>query len=118
MRVVSMSVRGARGTSSAPALSPVAGLRVSFRLRFTPSRPAAIAAATARYGLLSAPGARVSRRVDFAPPQSTRKVTVRLSTPQVGFTGAQNPSTKRLYELIVGQNIGANSSMYASWPAR
>ena len=63
----------------------------------------------ARYALLSAPGQRVSTRVDFGEPVSTRKAAVRLSRPHVAFTGAQKPSTRRLYELMVGQNIGANS---------
>ena len=53
-------------------------------------------AATARYGLTSDPGQRVSSRVDFGEPAITRKLAVRLSTPHVGFTGAQKPSTRRL----------------------
>ena len=53
-------------------------------------------AAIARYGLMSAPGQRVSSRVDFGLPAITRKLAVRLSTPQVGLTGAQKQSTSRL----------------------
>jgi hypothetical protein len=46
--------------------------------------------------LTSEPGQRVSSRVDFGEPLITRKLAVRLSTPQVGLTGAQKPSTSRL----------------------
>ncbi len=67
---------------------------------------------------MSAPGARVSSRVALGEPGSTRKVAVRLSTPHVGFTGAQKPSTKRLYEFTVGQNIGAIPMRLSSWPCR
>ena len=45
---------------------------------------------------MSAPGQRVSSRVDLALPAITRKLAVRLSMPQVGLTGAQKPSTRRL----------------------
>src|SRR5664279_194863 len=95
LRVVSISVRGARGTFSAPWLVPVIGLAVSFMFFSTPFRPAARTAAIARYGLTSAPGQRVSRRVDLGEPGITRKLAVLLSTPQVGLTGAQKPSTSR-----------------------
>ena len=96
MRVVSISVRGARGMFSAPWFVPWIGWRVSFSFFSTPSSPAAITAAIARYGLMSAPGQRVSSRVDLGEPGITRKLAVRLSTPHVGFTGAQKPSTSRL----------------------
>src|SRR5205814_96506 len=116
--VVSIRVRGARGMFSAPMLVPVMGFAVSLRPFSTPSSPAASTAATARYGFMSAPGQRVSSRVDFGDPEITRKEAVRLSTPHVGFTGAQNPSTRRLYELIVGQYIGAISMSAPTCPAR
>ena len=45
---------------------------------------------------MSAPGQRVSRRVDFGEVAMTLKLAVRFSRPQVGLTGAQKPSTKRL----------------------
>ena len=96
MRVVSISVRGARGMFSAPWLVPVIGGAVSFRPFSTPCRPAASTAAIARYGLTSEPGQRVSSRVDFGAAGDTRKLAVRLSMPQVGLTGAQKPSTSRL----------------------
>src|SRR5438445_13361803 len=96
MRVVSISVRGARGIFSAPWLVPVIGGAVSFSPFSTPYRPAATQAAIARYGLMSAPGQRVSSRVDLGEPAITRKLAVRLSMPQVGLTGAQKPSTSRL----------------------
>ena len=54
----------------------------------TPSRPAASAAAIARYGFMSAPGQRVSMRVDLAEPGSTRKEAVRLSTPHTARLAA------------------------------
>src|SRR4029453_19039305 len=101
MRVVSINVRGARGMCSAPRLVPWIGLAGSLRLRSTPFKPAARHAAAARYGFMSAPGQRVSRRVDFGDAVITRKLAVRLSTPHVGFTGAQKPSTSRLYLFLV-----------------
>src|SRR5260221_13250096 len=67
---------------------------------------------------MSAPGQRVSSRVALGEPPITRKDAVRLSTPQVGFTGAQKPSTSRLYEFTVGQNMGAIPSRLETWPCR
>ena len=49
-----------------------------------------------RLGLASAPGVRVSRRIDLLLPGITRNETLRLSIPQVGLTGARLASTKRL----------------------
>ena len=50
MRVVSISVRGARGICSPPTLVPVIGGAVSFRPFSTPSSPAAITAANGGKG--------------------------------------------------------------------
>src|SRR5205807_9950761 len=102
MRVVSTSVRGARGMFSAPWLVPWMGFAVSFRFFSMPERPAARTAAVARYGFMSAPGQRVSSRVDLGDPAMTRKLAVRLSRPYVGLTGDQNPSTSPLVQWTVG----------------
>ena len=60
-----------------------------------PCRPAAIIAASARYGFTSAPGSRFSTR--FASPWPTTRIEhVRLSLPQATAVGANEPSTKRL----------------------
>ena len=45
---------------------------------------------------MSAPGTRVSSRVDFGAAGDHAEAAVRLSMPQVGLTGAQKPSTSRL----------------------
>ena len=60
-------------------------------------QPGGEAAATARYGLTSEPGhPQLEPGRALALPGITRQATVRLSTPQVGLVGAQNPSTSRL----------------------
>ena len=61
----------------------------------TPCRPAAIIAASARYGLTSAPGSRFSSR-SASPWPTTRIEQVRLSLPQATAVGANEPSAKRL----------------------
>ena len=53
-------------------------------------------AARARYGLVSAAAIRYSMRWLLGEPGMTRKATVRFSTPQVAFVGAQAPGTRRL----------------------
>ena len=58
-------------------------------------------ALSARYGLTSAPGRRSSSRLD-APWPTTRSEHVRLSLPHATAVGANEPSTKRLYELTFG----------------
>jgi hypothetical protein len=57
-----------------------------------PSRPEASEAASARYGLQSAPGMRHSMRV-LAPEPTMRKPAVRLSLLQARRVGAHEPST-------------------------
>src|SRR5207342_2102795 len=79
--------------------------------------PAAISAANARYGFTSAPGMRVSTR-RLEPCPTTRKPQVRLSRPQASVVGAQLPTMKRLYELIVGARKIASSHAHAICPAR
>ena len=60
-----------------------------------PWRPAAIIAASARYGFTSAPGSRFSTR--FAGPSPTTRIEqVRLSLPHATAVGANEPGTKRL----------------------
>ena len=97
MRVVSISVRGARGMFSAPWLVPVIGLRrelqvlldaVQARRRGTP--PSRDRDSRRR------PGSASRGASTWASRRITRKLAVRLSTPHVGFTGAQKPSTRRL----------------------
>ncbi len=60
-----------------------------------PCSPAAISAATARYGLTSPPGTRFSTRSD-SPWPTTRSAQVRLSVPQAIAVGAKLPATNRL----------------------
>ena len=82
-----------------------------------PSRPAASDAAIAMYGLISAPVSRSSTRLDFPSEGIARTAVVRLSIPQVAFTGAQAPGTVRLYEFTVGQKHAISSGRCATRPA-
>ena len=60
-----------------------------------PCSPAAISAATARYGFTSPPGTLFSRRSE-CPLPTTRSAHVRLSSPQATVVGAKLPAAKRL----------------------
>src|SRR5437660_10637487 len=58
----------------------------------------------ARYGLASAPGRRHSRRhiSGWSARTMARTAQERFSIPHVALTGANQPGTRRLYELMVG----------------
>jgi hypothetical protein len=56
--------------------------RVSFESLLDAVQAGGSTAAIARYGLMSAPGQRVSSRVAFGLPAMTRKLAVRLSSPR------------------------------------
>src|ERR1700693_459499 len=69
-----------------------------------PSAAEATTAATARYGFASAPGRRHSRRHRSGESLRAMSRTAhdRFSIPHVALTGANQPGTRRLYELMVG----------------
>src|SRR5215213_10006526 len=72
-------------------------------LFFTPSRPAIVIAANPRYGLHSGSGKRTSTRLAFGlVVQGIRQEAERLRAEYASSTGASNPGTSRLYELVVG----------------
>src|SRR5207248_9427761 len=70
----------------------------------TPSRPAINIAANARYGLQLGSGGRNSTRFAFGDAEyiGIRQAAERFRREYARFTGASNPATKRLYELVVG----------------
>ena len=97
MRVVSISVRGARGMFSAPWLVPVIGGAVELQALLDAVSPAAMHRRHREVRIdVGAGAARFEPRRLRAMPAITRKLAVRLSMPQVGLTGAQKPSTSRL----------------------
>ncbi len=72
--------------------------------------PTAIAVsmpAAAQYGFASEAGVRSSIRVAFGDSTSDRIETVRLSPPHETFTGANESSSNRLYELTLGEPYSA-----------
>ena len=106
------------GTCSASATEyafPVTG-GGSGNSRRTPSTAEATKAASARYGLTSAPGTRHSTRSD-GPCPTSRSAQVRLSGPHATAVGAKLPATYRLYEFTVGANISVMSRSPACIPA-
>src|SRR5581483_2809717 len=70
----------------------------------TPSRPAIIMAANAMYGLQLGSGGRNSTRLAFGDAEyiGIRHAAERFRREYARFTGASNPGTRRLYELVVG----------------
>src|SRR6266498_2168181 len=77
----------------------------------TPSRPAISIAANARYGLQLGSGGRNSTRLAFGDAEyiGIRHAAERFRREYARFTGASNPGTRRLYELVVGAIIAANA---------
>src|SRR5205807_8605331 len=84
-----------------------------------PSAADAATAAMARYGLASAPGRRHSSR--HSSGWSLRMIALtaheRFSMPQLAFTGANQPGTRRLYELMVGLRSSEAADRCSSTPA-
>src|SRR5229473_8606679 len=76
----------------------------------TPSSPAIIIAANARYGFAAGSGGRNSTRfaLGFAEYIGMRHAALRLRREYARFTGASKPGTRRLYEFVVG---AANATM-------
>src|SRR5271167_4665852 len=70
----------------------------------TPSMPAISMAANARYGLQLGSGGRNSARLALAEAEymGIRTAAERLRREYARLTGASNPGTSRLYELVVG----------------
>src|SRR6266481_9729760 len=77
----------------------------------TPSRPAINIAANARYGLQLGSGGRNSTRLAFGEAEymGIRHAAERFRREYARFTGASNPGTRRLYELVVGAMIAARA---------
>src|SRR6266851_3793868 len=84
-----------------------------------PSAADAAMAAMARYGLASAPGRRHSRRHSsgWSGLAIARTAHERFSTPHVALTGANQPGTRRLYELMVGLRRRDAAGRCSSTPA-
>src|SRR5438128_4095536 len=81
-------------------------------MRFsTPSRPAISMAEKARYGLQDGSGERNSIRFAFGLGEymGMRIAADRLRELYARFTGASNPGTSRLCELVVGLQNAANA---------
>src|SRR5438105_13931398 len=74
-----------------------------------PSSPAISMAEKARYGLHDGSGERNSMRFAFGLGEyiGIRIAAERLRDEYARFTGASNPGTSRLYELVVGLQIAA-----------
>src|ERR1700682_507978 len=77
----------------------------------TPSRPAIIMAANARYGLQLGSGGRNSTRLALGEAEyiGMRQAAERFRREYARFTGASNPGTSRLYELVVGAMMAASA---------
>src|SRR5512140_3803852 len=81
-------------------------------MRFSmPSRPAISMAENARYGLHDGSGERSSIRFAFGEGEyiGMRMAALRLRELYARLTGASNPGTSRLYELVVGLQMAANA---------
>src|SRR5215475_15847992 len=76
-----------------------------------PSRPAINIAEKARYGLQLGSGGRNSTRFALGDAEyiGIRQAAERLRREYARFTGASNPGTRRLYELVVGAMIAASA---------
>src|SRR5216684_5207998 len=88
-------------------------------MRFsTPSRPAMSMAANARYGLHDGSGERNSMRfaLGLGEYMGMRMAAERLRELYARFTGASNPGTSRLYELVVGLQRAASARACLSTP--
>src|SRR3954466_5053732 len=88
-------------------------------MRFsTPPRPAINMAEKARYGLQEGSGERNSIRFAFGLGEyiGMRIAADRLRELYARFTGASNPGTSRLYELVVGLQIAASARACLSTP--
>src|SRR5215813_10659004 len=70
----------------------------------TPSSPAIIMAANARYGFAAGSGGRNSTRFAFGLAEyiGMRHAADRFRREYARFTGASYPGTSRLYEFVVG----------------
>src|SRR5438309_8829581 len=77
----------------------------------TPSRPAIIIAANARYGLHDGSGGRYSSRFAEGLLEiiGMRMAAERLRREYARLTGASNPGVSRLYELVVGAMMAASA---------
>src|SRR6476646_6436722 len=77
----------------------------------TPSSPAINMAANPRYGLQLGSGGRNSTRLAFGDAEyiGIRQAAERFLREYAKFTGASNPGTRRLYELVVGAMIAARA---------
>src|SRR5207253_10160652 len=81
-------------------------------MRFSiPSKPAISIAENARYGLHDGSGGRNSARLALGLGEyvGIRIAADRLRDEYARFTGASNPGTSRLYELVVGLHIAASA---------
>src|SRR6266566_2526707 len=88
-------------------------------MRFSvPSIPAISIALNARYGLQLGSGERNSSRLAFGEGEyiGMRTAAERLRELYARFTGASNPGTRRLYELVVGLQIAASARACLSTP--
>src|SRR5580704_2765104 len=76
-----------------------------------PSKPAISIAENARYGLQLGSGGRNSTRFAFGEAEyiGMRHAAERLRREYAKFTGASNPGTSRLYELVVGAMSADNA---------
>src|SRR5712664_4825134 len=88
-------------------------------MRFSiPSSPAISMAEKARYGLQDGSGERNSMRLALGEGEyiGIRMAADRLRELYARFTGASNPGTSRLYELVVGLQIAARARACLSTP--
>src|SRR3954452_14474103 len=88
-------------------------------MRFSmPSSPAISIAANARYGLQLGSGERNSMRFAFGLGEyiGMRMAALRFRELYARFTGASNPGTSRLYELVVGLQSAASDRACLSTP--
>src|SRR5215475_3089488 len=76
-----------------------------------PSSPAIIIAAKAMYGLQLGSGGRNSTRFALGEAEyiGIRQAAERLRREYARLTGASNPGTRRLYELVVGAISAASA---------
>src|SRR5437764_15251350 len=83
-----------------------------------PSAADAATAASARYGLASAPGRRHSNRHSSGRAERmARTAQERFSYPHVALIGANHPGTRRLYELMVGLSRSEAAGRWSKTPA-
>src|SRR5439155_25383423 len=93
---------GSSGRSERSYASPSIGAGGFASVRIPSAAPAATAA-SARYGLASAPGRRHSNRQRSGRAERiARTAHERFSYPHVALIGANHPGTRRLYEFNVG----------------